>query len=45
MYKLKNLEKTYLLMVGGLVVVAGIIILLVATQHGHAICSNASFCG
>lgn len=43
--KLKNLEKTHLLMIGGLVVVAGMVLFLIVTQHGPAICSNASFCG
>jgi len=37
MHKSKNLEKAHLLRIGGLVVVAGIIILLVATQHGPTI--------
>ena len=45
MTRFKSLEKTHLLMIGGLVVVAGIIIFLVATQHGPATCNNASFCG
>jgi hypothetical protein len=45
MDKLRSLEKTHMLMIGGLAVVAGIVLFLIVSQHGPAICSNASFCG
>lgn len=45
MNELKNLGKTHLLMIGGLEVVGRMMIFLIVTQHGPAICINASFCG
>jgi hypothetical protein len=45
MNKLRNLDKTHILMIGGLAAVVGIILYIVVSQHGPAICVNASFCG
>jgi hypothetical protein len=45
MNRLRNLDKTSMLMIGGLAVVIGIILYVVVSQHGPAICVNASFCG
>ena len=45
MNRLKNLDRTYMLMIGGLAVVIGIVLYMVVSQHGPAICVNALRCG
>jgi hypothetical protein len=45
MNRLRNLDKTYMFMLGGLAVVVGTILYIVVSQHGPAICANALRCG